>query len=137
MSTRAISWAAVSSRPQAQRESLHEQYRLNHALAEALSWDVGEEITVPGQSRSYYRLSDTHANIEAYPRLMQPVQAGTLDWVICKDRTGLGRTRRLNREVADCLQDHGVRGCSRALPPASIEERTEGDVWGEPIIGLV
>ena len=43
-------------------------------------------------------------------------------------------TRRLNHEVADYLQDCGVRVYSRALPFACTEERTEGDVWGTSII---
>ena len=40
----------------------------------------------------------------------------------------LGRTHRLNQEVANCLQDHSVRIYSQALPPASTDERTEADV---------
>ena len=40
MITRATFWAVISSGSQAERESLHDYHRLNHALAEALDWDV-------------------------------------------------------------------------------------------------
>jgi hypothetical protein len=90
----AISWAAVSSEPQADRESLHDQHPLNHALTEALDWEIAKDITEPGESRSYYRLSDARANIEAYPQLEELVESGAIDCLICKDRSRLGRTRR-------------------------------------------
>jgi site-specific DNA recombinase len=133
MTTRAISWAAVSSKPQADRESLHDQHRLNHALAEALGWEIVEDITVPGESRSYHRLSEATANLEAYQRLTEHAEGGHISWLIVKSRDRLARTRRLNREVADYLQDHNIRVYSRTMPPANTEQRTESDVWGEAI----
>ena len=133
--THAISWAAVSSKPQAERESLHDQHRLNHALAEALDWDVLADITVAGESRSYHRLSEATENVEAYGQLKEAAQTLNGGWLIIKDRSRLARTRRLNREVADFLQDHNVRVYSRAMPPASLEERTESEVWGEAVEG--
>jgi hypothetical protein len=105
MPPRVISWAAVSSHPQAERESLHDQHRLNHALAEALDWEIAEDITVPGESRSYYRLSDARANIEACLQLEELVQSGAMDWLICKDRSRLRQTRRLD----------GLRKCLRGI----------------------
>ncbi len=133
--THAISWAAVSSKPQAERESLDDQHRLNHALAEALDWDIVADITVPGESRSYHRLKDALQNVEAYSLLAEYAQSANIDWLIVKDRTRLARTRRLNREVADFLQDHNIRVYSRAMPPADFQERTESDVWGEVVEG--
>lgn len=130
---RAISWAAVSSKPQAERESLNDQHRLNHALADALEWEIITDVTTPGESRSYYRLSDARANLEAYQQLTELAEAGAFDWLICKSRDRLARTRRLNREVAGFLQDHGIRVYSRTFPPASTEERTEAEVWSEAI----
>jgi len=133
MTTHAISWAAVSSKPQADRESLNDQHRLNHALAEALDWDIVEDITVPGESRSYHRLSRAQQNIDAYKQLDEFVQSGAVNWIIVKDRSRLGRTRRLVRELDDYLHDHGTRVYSRTMPPASTEKRTQSDVWGEAI----
>ena len=77
--TNAISWAAVSSKPQAERESLHDQHRLNHALAEALDWQIVADITVPGESRSYHRLSDAQEHIEAYQQLGEFVPSGAVE----------------------------------------------------------
>ncbi len=131
--TRAISWAAVSSKPQTEGESLTDQHHLNHALAEALGWDIVADITVLGESRSYQTLSDALANVDAYKALQQAVESHAVDWIIVKSRDRLGRTRRLNDEVANYLEDHGVRVYSRAIPPASTSNRTESDVWGEAI----
>ncbi len=133
--TRAISWAAVSSKPQTEGESLQDQHRLNHTLAEALAWDVVADITVPGESRSYQSLSDALDHLDAYKALQQAVDSHAVDWLIVKSRDRLGRTRRLNDEVANYLEDHGVRVYSRAIPPASMSSRTESDVWGEAIEG--
>jgi site-specific DNA recombinase len=129
----AISWAAVSSKPQADRESLHDQHRLNHALAEALDWEIVADITVSGESRSYYRIEEAKANVTAYQELADYADAGHIDWLIVKDRSRLARTRRLNRQLSDYLQDHNIRVYSRTMPPSSTEERTEADVWGEAI----
>jgi len=131
--TRAISWAAVSSKPQAEKESLNDQHRLNHALAEALDWELVADITVPGESRSYHRMADAVKNLAAYRTLQEHATSGNIQWIIVKSRDRLARTRRLNRAVADYLQDHGVRVYSRTMPPSNTDERTEADVWGEAI----
>lgn len=133
MTVRAVSWAAVSSKPQAKGESLADQHRLNHALAEALEWEIMCNITVPGESRSYHRLGDAREGVEAYRELCDLAASGGVQWVVCKSRDRLGRTRRLNREVADFLQDHNVRVYSRAIPPGNLSERGEAEVWGEAI----
>ena len=70
MITRAISWVAVSSKPQAECESLKDQHRLNHAVVEALGWETFPDITVPGESRSFYRLDDPATYVAAYQELM-------------------------------------------------------------------
>jgi hypothetical protein len=55
---------------------------LNHALAEALGWNLVDDITVPGESRSYYRLQDAMANVEAYRQLSEWAKSGNVSWVI-------------------------------------------------------
>lgn len=132
-SVRAISWAAVSSKPQAEKESLADQHQLNHALAEARGWQIIVDITVPGESRFYFTLADAQAHIQAYQKLAELVKTGAISWLICKSRDRLARTRQLNHQVADFLQDHGIRIYSRTFPPASLEERTEAEVWSEAI----
>ena len=52
------------SLPQAERETLNDHDRLNHALTEALDWEVTEELTVLGESRKYHPLEDANRNLE-------------------------------------------------------------------------
>ena len=66
MTTRAISWAALSSKPQAGRESLNDQHRLNHALAQAVEWEIVADITEPR--------STPHELQAIVPDLAVPVQ---------------------------------------------------------------
>ena len=67
MTTPAISWAAVSSKPQTEREPRHDQHRLNRELPGILGWQIVAGITVIGRSRSDHRLEDAIANVEARP----------------------------------------------------------------------
>ena len=94
MTIRAFSWAAVSSKPQAEGESLHDQHRLNHALSEALEWEILCDLTVPGETRSYYRLEEAVENLEAYQQLVKLAEGGSIDWLVCKSRDRLARTRK-------------------------------------------
>jgi len=128
-----ISWAAVSSKPQTKGESLDDQHRRNHALADALSWDVVADITVPGESRSYQRMAEATEAVEAYRQLSDLAQSSNIDWVIVKSRDRLARTHRLNRELADFLADRGVRVYSRTFPPGNLEERDQSAIWSEAI----
>jgi len=80
-------------------------------------------------------MADAQANLEAYQQLHDLTTAGAFDWLICKDRSRLARTLRLNQEVAAFLEDHGIRIYSRAFPPANIQERSEADIWGKGIEG--
>lgn len=107
MTIRAFSWAAVSSKPQAEGESLHDQHRLNHALSEALEWEILCDLTVPGETRSYYRLEEAVENLEAYQQLVKLAEQGNIDWLVCKSRDRLARTRRLNQKVGAISQEIG------------------------------
>lgn len=127
---RFVSWSAVSSRPQAEKESLTDQRRLNREfvanLGKRYPGHVGEivaDLEVVG-SRSIVDLSDAVATYPAYARLIGMVRGGEVDAVVCRSRDRLGRTDALTMTIERLCLWHGVVVVPRQSPPTTLDAGT-------------
>lgn len=105
---RAVSWAAVSSLPQAKKVSIDEQLRTNASHLEALHAELVEELIVPGESRSIILLEDACRKISAYRRLVELIRARSFDLLIYLDRSRLGRKASLSMAIVELCHDAGI-----------------------------
>lgn len=135
MTRRAVVWAAVSSRPQAERDSIDQQLVDGGALAAAQGWQVVATLVVPGESRDYIDLADALAGLDerlrpgeenAYRRLLDLLAGRAFDVLVCRARDRLGRTDALIAGVEERCRRAGVVVWSIAMPPSGSEA---GDLY--------
>lgn len=108
---RAIIWAAVSTKPQADEDekfSLPKQLEDGRAAAARHGWDVIDELIVPGHSRSYRSLdvlaADARAvGIDAFDRLIDHLHAGDFDVIICRDANRFARKASLLHYIVESI----------------------------------
>ncbi len=143
-SLRFVSWSAVSSRSQAEKESLPDQRRLNHTFVADLSrhypgytGSIVADLEVIG-SRSIVELS-TAATLypAAYGELLRLVRAGAIDAVVCRSRDRLGRTDALAITVERFCLQHGVVVLPRQSLPATLDIKTLRDSEGAGLTAAV
>lgn len=118
---RFVSWAAVSSRPQAEKVSLDEQLRVNREHIERWGGILVEELIVPGQSRSIVLFEDAAKRIEAYARLRELIDAAAFDVLIYFDRSRLGRIESLSMAVVALCQQAGIATYETYDPPQTLD----------------
>jgi hypothetical protein len=73
-----VSWAAVSSLPQAKKISLEDQLRTNKEHIERHGGALLAELVVPGESRNIVILEEACRRIEAYQKLYDMIEAKAL-----------------------------------------------------------
>lgn len=137
---RAVIWAGVSSRPQAEKESLADQVQAGRELAAREGWQVVAVLAVPGMSRSLIDLADaiTAVDVElageagafyraqlnalganspnAYAGLKMLIERRGLDVLVCRGRDRVGRTDSLVSGIEERLWRVGAFLHSRAMP---------------------
>lgn len=118
--TRWVSWAAVSTLPQAKKVSNEDQLRENRAHAAKHGGIVLEELVVPGESRSIVLLEDAAARIPAYARLRELIAAKAFDVLVYLDRSRLGRKAALSMAIIELCHDAGILAYETDNPPASL-----------------
>src|SRR5688572_30277057 len=103
---RALIWAAVSTRSQANEElySLPAQEADSKTLAERMGWDVIDVLTIPGHSRRYIDIHECAADmaaqgINAFSKLMQHWRDRDFDVLIVRDGDRFARTQTLHAHV--------------------------------------
>jgi DNA invertase Pin-like site-specific DNA recombinase len=141
---RFASWTAVSSRAQAEKESLPDQRRLNHAFVADLprhypgyTGSVVADLEVVG-SRSIVELSDAAALYpDAYGELLRLVRAGAIDAIVCRSRDRLGRTDALIVTLERFCLEHGVIVVPRQSLPATLNLKTLRDSEGAGLLGVI
>lgn len=69
MSLRALLWAAVSSKPQLEGDSIDVQLADARRLATDTGMSIVGELTVPGHSRDYIFYQEAARDMEAYASL--------------------------------------------------------------------
>jgi hypothetical protein len=112
---RAIIWAAVSTRMQADEEmySLPAQEDDGKKLAERMGWEVIDVLTIPGHSRRYIDIhecaSDMAAQgITAFVKLMQHWRDRDFDVLVVRDGERFARTQTLHSHVTETTIGQGA-----------------------------
>lgn len=121
MQPRIVTWRAVSTEDQAERESLDYQDRLNKEHVAKWNGVIVEELEVPGRSRSIVLWEDACKTIPAYARLDELIRRKAFDILMCLDVTRLGRDRALIITTAALCERAGIRIYETSNPPLSID----------------
>lgn len=124
MSKRFVSWAAVSSLPQAKKISLSDQLAVNREHVERWGGELVAELVVPGKSRSIVLFEDACAQIEAYAQLRKLIDERAFDVLIFLDRSRLGRTASLTMTVAELCERADILCYATESPPTDLESVT-------------
>ena len=133
---RFVSWAAVSSEEQAEKESIDDQLRLNREWVQNLgrlyhgySGEIIEELTNVG-TRSIVELREAAEIYPSYARLTGLVGAGAVAAVICRSRDRLGRVDALIVTIERFCAQHNVIIVPRQSPPITLDikelQKSEG-----------
>lgn len=121
MQPRFISWAAVSSLPQAKKVSLEDQLETNREHVNRWNGILVEELVVPGESRSIVLFEDACKAIAAYSRLRELIRQRALDVLIYLDRSRLGRKASLSMAVIELCHEAGIITYATESPPSNLE----------------
>ena len=106
---RFLLWAAVSSGPQLEGDSLGEQLAVARALVDSLDdAHITGELTVPGKSRSIVLFEDAAREIPAYAELKTLCQRRAFDVLVCRSLDRLGRTSALITTVEALVEEAGA-----------------------------
>ncbi len=117
MKRRALLWAAVSTRPQANEDekfSIPKQIDDGQQFAEKNDLQIIDTLIVPGHSRSYRTLDSLaqHARqqgIDAFDRLIEHLERKDFDIFICRDANRFARTASLLHYIAESIvEDAGA-----------------------------
>lgn len=118
---RFVSWAAVSSLPQAKKVSLEDQLKTNRMHIERWNGKLVAELVVPGESRSIVLFEDACARIEAYAALRTLIEERAFDVLIFLDRSRLGRVASLSMAVVELCHRAGIVTYATDSPPSSLD----------------
>lgn len=118
---RCLSWVAVSSKPQTEKESPTEQREENQKIIDALGGQTVAVLEVPGESREIIGFEDACQRIDAYAQLRAHIDAKDADLIVCRDLSRLGRTTALITQVVSYCHRAGIAIYSRAAPPSSLD----------------
>lgn len=118
---RFVSWAAVSSLPQAKKISLDDQLKTNREHIERWGGTLVKELLVPGKSRSIVLFEDACAQIEAYQELRVLIEQRAFDVLIFLDRSRLGRTASLTMTISELCERAGIICYPTESPPANLD----------------
>lgn len=118
---RFVSWAAVSSLPQAKKISLEDQLKTNAEHISRHDGEVVAELVVPGESRNIVLLEEAARKIEAYQKSKDLIDAKSFDVLIYLDRSRLGRTAALSMTIAELCNRANILLYEVESPPTSLD----------------
>lgn len=132
---RFVSWAAVSSLPQAKKISVDDQLKTN--LEHIEKWDgvLHKELPIRGKSRSIVSWEKACATIPEYAALRDMIEKHEFDVLIYLDRSRLGRKRILIDTIIDLCEDAGIVVYPTESPPSSLQPQ-KGN-FAHQLIGAV
>ena len=130
---RAVSWAAVSSLPQAKKISVDEQLRVNAAHAIIIDAEIQAELVVPGESRLIILVEDACRKIPAYRRLVDMIVARSFDVLIYLDCSRLGRKASLSMAIVELCHDAGIA----TYETESSSGLMLGDTYDQMLVGAI
>lgn len=118
MKNRAIVWAAVSTKPQANEDehfSIPKQISDGEQFCAENGFQVVDVLRVPGHSRSYRTLDNLAADarkkgIEAFDRLIEHLERADFDVFICRDANRFARKASLLHYIVETIiEDCGAK----------------------------
>lgn len=118
---RFVSWAAVSSQPQVDKVSLSDQLKTNREHIAKHNGILVEELVVPGKSRKIVLFEEACAQIPAYPRLKELIDARAFDVLIYYKPSRLGREETLVLTIARLCELAGIVLYETDSPPDSLD----------------
>lgn len=121
MPKRFVSWAAVSSLPQAKKVSVDDQLKTNQEHIERWDGILHKELPIRGKSRFIGSLEEACATITEYARLRDMIKHREFDVLIYLDRSRLGRKRILIDSIIDLCDEAGILTYATESPPSSLE----------------
>lgn len=127
MSNRWVSWAAVSSLPQAKKVSIENQLEENRRHIDKWGGVLVSELVVPGESRSIVMYDDAANRIAAYADLRRLVQSRAFDVLVYLDRSRLGRRASLSMTVVEMCRDAGIVCYETESPPVTLDSAQSYD----------
>lgn len=135
MQKRFVSWAAVSSLPQAKKISVDDQLKTN--LEHIEKWDgiLHKELPIRGKSRSIITWERACASIPEYAALRDMIARREFDVLIYLDRSRLGRKANLIDTIIELCHEAGIVTYATESPPASLESK--GSDFAHKIVGAV
>lgn len=134
MTKRFVSWAAVSSLPQAKKISLDDQLATNRQHIAKHDGQLVAELVVPGESRNIVLFEEAVRRMDAYGRLHQMINERAFDVLIYLDRSRLGRKASLSMAVVELCHEAGIVTYEIESPPASLDFATSHD---DMLIGAI
>lgn len=135
MTLRFVSWAAVSSLPQAKKISLDDQLAVNRQHADKHGGVIVAELVIPGESRNIVLFEDACRRIEAYARLAEMIAARSFDVLVYLDRSRLGRKASLSMAVVELCAEAGIICYETENPPATLS--AAAPTHDEQLIGAI
>lgn len=122
-----ISWIAVSSKAQAELESLNEQRTENRRHANRHGWTIVAELEVPGHTRDYVLFEEAARDIPAYQQYKRLLDTGEIRAVLCTKLDRLGRTAALIMAMAELCRRAGAVLYETENPPPNIDGKITFD----------
>ena len=126
-SLRWVSWAAVSSLPQAKKISIDDQLQINREHCARHGGQLVAELVVPGESRSIVLFEDAARRIDAYARFKELIDQRAFDVLVYLDASRLGRIGALVMAVRALCQQAGVILYETDNPPATLSAGSSYD----------
>ena len=119
---RIVTWRAVSTDDQAERESLHYQKELNAQHVAKLGGIVIADLLVDGESRNIDLWEDACKSLNAFSELNRLLRGKErkFDILMCQDFTRVARTLSLATAVAALCERAGVRIYECTSPPSNL-----------------
>lgn len=126
MQKRFVSWAAVSSLPQAEKISLSEQREINLRVIERYGGTLVADLVVD-ESRDIDELSEACERIPEYATLRNLIKNNGVDVVVLYTRSRLGRVMALVETIAQLCRRNGVVLYETDTPPQTLEVEQNHD----------
>lgn len=135
MPKRFVSWAAVSSLPQAKKISVDDQLQTNREHIEKWDGVLVRELPIRGKSRSIATLEQACVIIPEYAQLRDMIHRREFDVLIYLDKSRLGRKSRLIDALVGECHDAGILTYATTSPPSSLE--VDRDNFANKVVGAI
>lgn len=135
MQKRFVSWAAVSSLPQAKKISVDDQLKTNLEHIEKWEGVLYKELPIRGKSRSIISWEKACATIPEYAALRDMIEKREFDVLIYLDRSRLGRKALLIDTIVEMCHEAGIVTYPTESPPNTLEPK--GGDFAHRIVGAI